>query len=133
MDWQTMDGVEVGTNRFASGRWCIVEDEIEVRLEVESNGETEIFTVTPNTPSENYATLARYAIQRLNAEDWQDISYETLAEHAADNTNVAAWQALGRSGDIANAEGEPQIQCDSSGHVYRVRDRKHGGPWETFR
>ena len=36
MDWQTLENVEVGTNRFADGEWRVVEDAMASTIEVRS-------------------------------------------------------------------------------------------------
>lgn len=66
MDWQKMENVEVGTNRFADGEWRIVEDEIEIKVEVKSNGLNTTFPVAAATGEGAYPIIAGLLIQALN-------------------------------------------------------------------
>ena len=66
MDWQTLENVEVGTNRFADGEWRVVEDAMASTIEVKSNGLEKTYTVSPCIHSSGYPEFARMIIRDLN-------------------------------------------------------------------
>ncbi len=67
MDWQKLENVEVGTNRFADGEWRVIEDEMAITLEVKSNGLGEKMTVPSILPPDAYPIIAELLIKGMNS------------------------------------------------------------------
>ncbi len=67
VEWQKITDVEVGYKRYADGEWRVVQDELETKMEVRSNGMERSFTVTSATVSDGYPTLAELCIKDMNS------------------------------------------------------------------
>ena len=67
MEWQKITDVEVGYKRYADGEWRVVEDELETKMEVRSNGMEHSFTVTSATVPDGYPALAKLCIKNMNS------------------------------------------------------------------
>ena len=66
MDWQTLENVEVGTNRFADGEWRVVEDAMASTIEVKSNGRQDTYTASPCLHRSGYPVIVQFMMKRLN-------------------------------------------------------------------
>lgn len=67
MEWQKLENIEVGTNRFADGEWRVTEDETEIKLELNTDGLHTTFTVSPGIHPDGYETLAILLLKAVHS------------------------------------------------------------------
>jgi len=67
MNWQSLEDIEVGTKRYASGEWRVVEDDHGTTLELNTDGRHATFTVSPGVHPDGYETLAELLLKSVHS------------------------------------------------------------------